>query len=136
MISKLLKKIFGSRNDRLLKQYSAVVRQINALESGLQKLSDDELRAKTDEFRKRLADGATPDQILPEAFAVCREGSKRALGMRHFDMQLVGGMTLHEGKIAEDIDMETLRTQGDTLMHRMAIACNWDPDRYLMFEQE
>ena len=119
MISKLLKKIFGSRNDRLLKQYSAVVRQINALEAGLQKLSDDELRAKTDEFRKRLADGATPDQILPEAFAVCREGSKRALGMRHFDMQLVGGMTLHEGKIAE------MRTgEGKTLVATLPAYLN------------
>lgn len=119
MISKLLKKIFGSRNDRLLKQYATVVRQINALEAGVEKLSDDELRAKTDEFRKRIAEGMSLDQILPEAFAVCREGSKRALGMRHFDVQLIGGMTLHQGKIAE------MRTgEGKTLVATLPAYLN------------
>ncbi|SFN01685.1 preprotein translocase subunit SecA [Formivibrio citricus] len=119
MISKLLKKIFGSRNDRLLKQYGAVVRQINALEAGLEKLSDDELRARTEEFRKRIAEGASLDQILPEAFAVCREGGKRALGMRHFDVQLIGGMALHYGKIAE------MRTgEGKTLVATLPAYLN------------
>ena len=101
MISGLLKKIFGSRNDRLIKQYSAVVRQINALEAGISALSDAELRAKTDEFKARLADGATLESLIPEAFAVVREAGKRTLNMRHFDVQLIGGMVLHDGKIAE-----------------------------------
>jgi preprotein translocase subunit SecA len=101
MISGLLKKIFGSRNDRLIKQYSQTVRQINALEAEISALSDEALRAKTDEFKARVAGGESLDALLPEAFAVVREASKRALGMRHFDMQLVGGMVLHYGKIAE-----------------------------------
>ncbi|MFZ2855314.1 MAG: preprotein translocase subunit SecA [Rhodocyclaceae bacterium] len=101
MISGLLKKIFGSRNDRLIKQYSQTVRQINALEAGISALSDEALRGKTDEFKARVAQGETLDALLPEAFAVVREAGKRALGMRHFDMQLVGGMVLHYGKIAE-----------------------------------
>ena len=101
MISGLLKKIFGSRNDRLIKQYSSVVRRINALEGEVAALSDEALRAKTDEFRSRLAQGQTLDDLLPEAFAVVREAGKRALGMRHFDVQLIGGMVLHHGKIAE-----------------------------------
>jgi preprotein translocase subunit SecA len=101
MISGLLKKIFGSRNDRLIKQYSVTVRQINALEAGIGALSDDDLRGKTAEFKTRIANGETLDALLPEAFAVVREAGKRALGMRHFDMQLVGGMVLHYGKIAE-----------------------------------
>ena len=101
MISGLLKKIFGSRNDRLIKQYSLTVRQINALEAGISALSDDDLRGKTAEFKARVANGETLDALLPEAFAVVREAGKRALGMRHFDMQLVGGMVLHYGKIAE-----------------------------------
>lgn len=92
MISGLLKKIFGSRNDRLIKQYSTVVRQINALEAGVSALSDEALRAKTDEFRTRLANGEELDALLPEAFAVVREAGKRVLGMRHFDVQLIGGM--------------------------------------------
>src|SRR5689334_5707797 len=94
-------RVFGSRNERLLKQYSGAVAAINALEPELAKLSDAELRAKTDEFRKRVAEGATLDEILPEAFAVVREASKRTLRMRHFDVQLVGGMVLHNGKISE-----------------------------------
>jgi preprotein translocase subunit SecA len=101
MISGLLKKIFGSRNDRLIKQYSLTVRQINALEAGISALSDDDLRGKTAEFKARVANGEALDALLPEAFAVVREAGKRALGMRHFDMQLVGGMVLHYGKIAE-----------------------------------
>ena len=101
MISGLLKKIFGSRNDRLIKQYSHIVRQINSLEAGVSTLSDEELRGKTAEFKARIAQGETLDALLPEAFAVVREAGKRALGMRHFDMQLVGGMVLHFGKIAE-----------------------------------
>ncbi len=95
------KKIFGSRNERLLKHYSQVVKQINALEPGISKLTDENLKQKTIEFRKRLADGATLGELLPEAFAVVREAGKRTLRMRHFDVQLVGGMVLHDGKIAE-----------------------------------
>jgi preprotein translocase subunit SecA len=101
MISGVLKKIFGSRNDRLVKQYAQVVTRINALEPAMQALDDSALRAKTDEFRQRLADGATLDDLLPEAFAVVREASVRVYGMRHFDVQLIGGMVLHDGKIAE-----------------------------------
>jgi len=95
------KRIFGSRNERLLKHYSGVVKQINALESGISTLSDGELQGKTAEFRQRYAAGATLDALLPEAFAVVREAGRRTLRMRHFDVQLVGGMVLHDGKIAE-----------------------------------
>jgi len=101
MISGLLKKIFGSRNDRLIKQYSQNVKRINALEPSLLGLTDEQLRAKTDEFRQRHANGESLDDLLPEAFAVVREASKRELGMRHFDTQMIGGMVLHYGKIAE-----------------------------------
>ncbi|MDP2961911.1 MAG: preprotein translocase subunit SecA [Sulfurimicrobium sp.] len=101
MITKLVRKIFGSRNDRLIKQYMQTVRAINALEPSLQALSDDQLRAKTDEFKQRHGKGESLDSLLPEAFAVVREASKRVLEMRHFDVQLVGGMTLHYGKISE-----------------------------------
>src|SRR5450631_2779699 len=97
----LLTQIFGSRNQRLLKQYQKTVRVINALEPTIEKLSDAELQAKTPEFKARIANGEKLDDILPEAFAVCREASKRVLKMRHFDVQLVGGMVLHNGKIAE-----------------------------------
>ena len=96
-----LTKIFGSRNDRLLKQYRKTVERINALEAGLEGLSDDELRAKTESFKQRVAAGETLDALLPEAFAVVREGSKRVMKMRHFDVQLLGGIALHNGKIAE-----------------------------------
>ena len=96
-----LTKIFGSRNDRLLKQYRKTVERINALEAGLESLSDDELRAKTQSFRERFAAGEALDAMLPEAFAVVREGSKRVMKMRHFDVQLAGGIALHNGKIAE-----------------------------------
>ena len=119
MLPKLLTSIFGSRNERLLKQYRRVVAQINALEPGLEALSDEQLRAKTDEFRERHAKGETLDALLPEAFAVVREGSKRTLKMRHFDVQLLGGMTLHNGKIAE------MRTgEGKTLMATLPVYLN------------
>ncbi|MBU0593722.1 MAG: preprotein translocase subunit SecA [Gammaproteobacteria bacterium] len=101
MITKLVRKIFGSRNDRLIKQYMQTVRAINALEPSLSDLGDEQLRAKTDEFRQRFAKGESLDDLLPEAFAVVREASKRVLEMRHFDVQLVGGMALHYGKISE-----------------------------------
>jgi preprotein translocase subunit SecA len=101
MIPNILTMIFGSRNERLLKQYSVVVRQINALESGLAALSDDELKARTATLRQRVGNGEELDAILPEAFAVVREAGKRTLQMRHFDVQLIGAMALHNGKIAE-----------------------------------
>ncbi len=101
MLPKLLTSIFGSRNDRLLKQYRAVVAKINALEPQFEALDDAALRAKTAEFKQRLEQGSTLDDLLPEAFATVREASKRTLRMRHFDVQLIGGMALHQGKIAE-----------------------------------
>jgi len=101
MAINFLTKFFGTRNDRLLKQYRGTIKRINAMEIDLEKLSDQALRAKTDEFKSRVAAGTSLDELLPEAFAVVREGSKRALKMRHFDVQLVGGMALHRGKIAE-----------------------------------
>jgi preprotein translocase subunit SecA len=115
----LLTQIFGSRNQRLLKQYQKIVREINALEPAMEKLSDFELQAKTPEFKDRIAKGATTDDILPEAFAVCREASRRVLKMRHFDVQLVGAMVLHQGKIAE---MGT--GEGKTLMATLAAYLN------------
>ena len=117
--SNLLTKIFGSRNDRLLKQYRKVAASINALEPTLEKLSDEELRAKTDEFKGRVANGESLEQLLPEAFAVVREASKRVMKMRHFDVQLLGGMALHEGKIAE------MRTgEGKTLTATLPVYLN------------
>ncbi len=119
MATNLLTKVFGSRNDRLLKQYRKVAARINALEPEFEKLSDDALRAKTDEFKERLAKGESPDALLPEAFAVVREGSKRVMKMRHFDVQLMGGMALHEGKIAE------MRTgEGKTLTATLPVYLN------------
>ena len=115
----LLTKIFGSRNQRLLKTLQKTVRDINALESALEQLSDDALKAKTPELKARLAAGETVDSILPEAFAVCREASKRVLKMRHFDVQLIGGMVLHQGKIAE---MGT--GEGKTLMATLPAYLN------------
>jgi preprotein translocase subunit SecA len=113
------KRIFGSRNERLLKHYSGVVKQVNAFEPEIAKLSDAALQAKTAEFKKRYADGATLDQLLPEAFAVVREAGKRTLRMRHFDVQLVGGMVLHDGKIAE------MRTgEGKTLVATLPAYLN------------
>jgi preprotein translocase subunit SecA len=115
----LLTQIFGSRNQRLLKQYQKTVRDINALEPAMEKLSDAQLQAKTPEFRERIAKGDKPDDILLEAFAVCREASKRVLKMRHFDVQLIGGMVLHNGKIAE---MGT--GEGKTLMATLPAYLN------------
>ena len=119
MLPKLLTQIFGSRNERLLKTYRKDVERINALEPQFEGLSDDQLRAKTEEFKQRIANGETVDDILPEAFAVCREGSKRVLKMRHFDVQLIGGMVLNAGKIAE------MRTgEGKTLMATLPVYLN------------
>ncbi len=101
MATNILTKIFGSRNDRLLKQYRSGVARINALEAQYEQLSDDALKAKTQEFKERIQKGATLDDLLPEAFAVVREGSKRIMKMRHFDVQMLGGMSLHYGKISE-----------------------------------
>lgn len=119
MLTQLAKKVFGSRNDRLLKQYRKTVEKINALEAEMQALDDAALQAKTAEFKQRIADGADLDSLLPEAFAVCREASKRVLGMRHFDVQLIGGMVLHYGKIAE------MRTgEGKTLVATLPVYLN------------
>lgn len=119
MLKNLAKKILGSRNDRLLKQYRKEVSRINALEPQIQALSDTELQAKTAEFKQRLANGEKLDSLLVEAFAVCREASLRVLGMRHFDVQLIGGMVLHYGKIAE------MRTgEGKTLVATTAVYLN------------
>lgn len=115
----LLTQIFGSRNQRLLKQYKKTVREINALEAGMEKLSDAELQAKTPAFKERIAKGEKLDDLLPEAFAVCREASKRVLKMRHFDVQLIGGIVIHQGKIAE---MGT--GEGKTLMSTLASYLN------------
>ena len=124
MISKLLNKVFGSRNERLVKRMYGVVQTINGLEDTIAKLSDTELRAKTDEFRQRLADGASLDSLLPEVFAVVREAGKRVMGMRHFDVQLIGGMVLHQGKIAE------MRTgEGKTLVATLAVYLNALPGK-------
>lgn len=101
MFNKLLRTVFGSKNKRELKRMGKMVEKINQLEESISALSDDELKAKTDEFKQRLNDGATLDILIPEAFAVVREASKRVLGLRHFDVQMIGGMTLHEGRIAE-----------------------------------
>jgi len=119
MISSLLKSIFGSRNDRLLKGYRATIQSINKLESEIAKLSDAELRQKTDNFKQRFEQGESLDALLPEAFAVVREASSRVLGMRHYDVQLIGGMVLHYGKIAE------MRTgEGKTLMATLPAYLN------------
>ena len=119
MAINILTKIFGSRNDRLLKQYRSVVSRINAMEPQYEKLSDDELRAKTVEFKERVARGESLDDVLPEAFAVVREGSKRVMKMRHFDVQLLGGMSLHHGKISE------MRTgEGKTLTATLPVYLN------------
>ncbi|MBB5212155.1 preprotein translocase subunit SecA [Microbulbifer hydrolyticus] len=119
MIGKLIKTVFGSKNDRELKRMRKVVAKINALEDEYKALDDAALKAKTDEFKQRLADGETLDQILPEAFAAVREASGRALGMRHFDVQMIGGMTLHEGHIAE------MRTgEGKTLVATLPAYLN------------
>ena len=119
MFAPLMKKLFGSKNDRELKRMGKVVAAINALEESLNALSDEQLKAKTDEFKQRLAAGETLDALLPEAFAVVREAGKRVMGMRHFDVQLIGGMALHEGKIAE---MKT--GEGKTLVATLPVYLN------------
>jgi len=119
MLNRVLTSVFGSRNERLLKKLDGIVAKVNALEPKLQALSDDELKARTPEFQQRIRDGETLDKILPEAFAVCREASKRVLGMRHYDVQLIGGMVLHMGKIAE------MRTgEGKTLVATLPVYLN------------
>ncbi|NBW60889.1 MAG: preprotein translocase subunit SecA, partial [Methylophilaceae bacterium] len=119
MITTLFKKIFGSRNDRLVKQYMQQVQRINALEPEMQTLSDEQLRAKTEEFKQRYQQGETLEKLLPEAFAVVREGSRRVLNMRHFDVQLIGGMVLNANKIAE------MRTgEGKTLVATLPAYLN------------
>jgi preprotein translocase subunit SecA len=119
MIGKIIKAIFGSKNERELKRMGKVVVSVNGLESQIQALTDEALRAKTQEFRDRLAKGETLDQLLPEAFAVVREAGRRVMGMRHFDVQLIGGMALHEGKIAE------MRTgEGKTLVSTLPSYLN------------
>ena len=119
MATNFLTKIFGSRNDRLLKQYRKTVARINAMEPDLEGLSDEALRAKTQEFKERVAKGESLDDLLPEAFAVVREGSKRIMKMRHFDVQMVGGMALHYGKVAE------MRTgEGKTLTATLPVYLN------------
>ncbi|OAM52364.1 preprotein translocase subunit SecA [Methylovorus sp. MM2] len=119
MLSTLFKKVFGSRNDRLVKQYAQNVQAINNLEASLQGLSDERLRGKTEEFKQRYQQGESLDKLLPEAFAVVREGSRRILEMRHFDVQLIGGMVLHSGKIAE------MRTgEGKTLVATLPAYLN------------
>jgi preprotein translocase subunit SecA len=119
MFPNLVKKIFGSRNERLIKQYSRTVTQINAMEPAMQALSDEQLRAKTDEFKQRYQNGESLDDLLPEAFAVVREAGKRVFEMRHFDVQMIGGMVLHYGKIAE------MRTgEGKTLVATLPAYLN------------
>jgi preprotein translocase subunit SecA len=119
MITNVLTKVFGSRNTRLVKRLGHDVARINALEAGLVPLSDEQLRAKTNEFRNRIANGESVDSLLHEAFAVVREGSRRALGMRHFDVQLIGGMVLNQGQIAE------MRTgEGKTLVATLPVYLN------------
>src|SRR6478735_9210526 len=119
MANNFLTKIFGSRNDRLLKQFRRSVERINALEPQMEQLSDQQLQAKTQEFRDRVAGGEALDALLPEAFAVVREGSKRVMKMRHFDVQMMGGLALHQGKIAE------MRTgEGKTLTATLPVYLN------------
>ncbi|MET0890647.1 preprotein translocase subunit SecA [Stenotrophomonas sp. SAM-B] len=119
MINSLLTRVFGSRNERQLRQLNRIVAKINALEPEIEKLSDEQLKAKTPEFKQRIADGEALDKVLPEAFAVCREASRRVLGMRHYDVQLIGGMVLHLGKIAE------MRTgEGKTLVATLPVYLN------------
>ena len=101
MITTILTKIFGTKHERDMKKLRPIIEQINSLEAGLQALTDDQLKAKTPEFQNRIKNGESLDAILPEAFAVCREASRRVLGMRHYDVQMIGGIYLHRGGIAE-----------------------------------
>ena len=119
MAFNLLTQIFGSRNERLLKQFRKTLERINGLEAKYELLNDDALRQKTNEFKKRVTQGESLDALLPEAFAVVREGSKRVMKMRHFDVQMMGGIALHQGKIAE------MRTgEGKTLTATLAVYLN------------
>ena len=115
----LMEKIFGDLNEKEVKKLGKIADQIEALDDQMQKLSDEELQAKTPEFKERLKNGETLDDILPEAFAVCREGASRSLGMKHFRVQLIGGIVLHQGRIAE---MKT--GEGKTLVATLAVYLN------------
>src|SRR6185369_6977448 len=119
MFDGFLRKLFGSSNERRIKSYRPRVDEINALEAELEKLSDDALRARTEDFKQQIAAGKTLDDILVPAFATVREGAKRTIGQRHFDVQLIGGMVLHEGDIAE---MKT--GEGKTLVATLAVYLN------------
>ena len=119
MLNKLITKMVGSRNDRLVKKMGKAVQKINDLEASMQALADDELKSKTIEFRQRHENGESLDALLPEAFAVVREASWRSMGLRHYDVQLIGGMVLHQGEIAE---MKT--GEGKTLMATLAVYLN------------
>src|ERR1700726_2861701 len=119
MIGAVARKLFGSSNDRRIRAFRPRVDEINALEKELEELSDDALRARTEEFKKQIGEGATLDDILVPAFATVREASKRTLGQRHFDVQLIGGMVLHEGRIAE---MKT--GEGKTLVATLPVYLN------------
>ncbi|HEY4920132.1 MAG TPA: preprotein translocase subunit SecA, partial [Xanthobacteraceae bacterium] len=119
MFAAVARKLFGSANDRRIRSYQPRVDEINALEDEVAKLSDEALRARTDEFKKQIADGVDLDDLLVPAFATVREAAKRTLGQRHFDVQLIGGMILHEGKIAE---MKT--GEGKTLVATLAVYLN------------
>ena len=119
MLSKITRALFGSRNDRIIKKLKQRVNRINQLEPEMQALDDEQLKNKTDEFRQRYADGESLEQLLDEAFAVCREASVRTLGMRHYDVQLIGGMILHNNQITE------MRTgEGKTLVATLAAYLN------------
>ena len=119
MINSILTKVIGSKNERMLKRLQSLVRTINDMEPEIQALTDEQLRAKKDEFRARLAEGAELDDLLPEAFAVVREAGVRVLSMRHFDVQLIGGIILHRGIIAE---MKT--GEGKTLVATLPVYLN------------
>ena len=119
MLNKLITSFVGSRNERLVKKMGKAVGQINALEESVQALSNEQMKARTAELRQRCQDGETLEQLLPEAFALVREASLRTLGLRHYDVQLIGGMVLHQGKIAE---MKT--GEGKTLMATLAVYLN------------
>src|SRR5262245_25759260 len=119
MIGALARKFFGSANERRIRSYQPRVDKINALEKSLEKLSDEALRERTVQFRKQVADGTSLDDLLVEAFATCREAAKRTLGQRHFDVQLIGGMILHEGRISE---MKT--GEGKTLVATLPVYLN------------
>ena len=118
-LGQLLQGVFGSRNDRSVKSILPVVERVNALEPRFETLSDEKLRATTDELRKRHKDGESLDALMPEAFAACRESAKRTIGLRHFDVQLLGGAVLHQGKIAEMVTGE-----GKTLVATLAVYLN------------